>query len=169
MKKSMLVVSLGLSAVLMSGAYAQHGHGHGHAMNIEVSTEKGTNNVSIEKCWIRLMPSVTPSGGFFDIKNHDTIQIAVIKAIETDAFEETMLHRSYMKDGQSGMEMVPEVIVKAGETLHFAPGGFHAMLEKPAAGLKAGDKIQTRFVLGTGDRIPVTCELKPVNARSFDH
>ncbi|MFV9474929.1 copper chaperone PCu(A)C [Advenella sp. RU8] len=170
MKKSLIVVSLGLSAVLMSGAYAQHGHGHahGHAVSTQVSSEKGTRNVAIDQCWIRLMPSGTPSGGFFNLKNNDASQIAVLKAIETDAFEEVMLHRSYTRDGQSGMEMVPEVIVKAGETLHFEPGGFHAMLEKPVSGLKAGDKIQAVFILGTGDKLPVTCELKPINARSFD-
>lgn len=114
------------------------------------------------------MPSVTPSGGFFEFENKDTSQVAVLKGIETDAFGKTMLHRSYTKEGQAGMEMVHDVVVKAAEKVHFKPGDYHAMLEQPVAGLKVGDQIKVDFILGTGDKVPVSCVLKSVNTLTFD-
>ncbi len=49
-----------------------------------------------------------------------------------------MLHQSSNKGGMSGMDMVDKVIVPAGGTVRFAPGGYHLMCENPTAEDESG-------------------------------
>lgn len=146
----------------------EHGHHDMHAAPVRVaSTVKGSDQARVEECWIRLLPNVAPSGGFFVLHNQDKSEPVVLKALETEAFAMTMLHETTEKNGMSAMGMVPDVTVPPGQTLAFKPGSFHAMLEKPAAGLKAGQQITVNFILGTGKKLPVLCTLKSPSARQF--
>ncbi len=182
MKKSILTV-IALSAMALSPlALAHHDgtdHDHGSHMSHDMhhdmhgksdraaSTVKGSDHVKIENCWVRLLPKVAPSGGFFVLHNEDKSEPVVLKGLETDAFGMAMLHETTEKNGMSAMGMVPDVTVEPGQTLEFKPGSYHAMLEKPEGSLKAGQQITVNFVLGTGTKVPVQCELKSVNARKF--
>ncbi len=177
MKKSILAGAAAGALVMSSLALAHHDgsdHAHGH-MNHDMhaksdrapSTVKGSDNVRVDDCWIRLLPNVAPSGGFFVLHNEDKSEPVVLKGLETDAFGMTMLHETTEKNGMSAMGMVPDVTVEPGQSLEFKPGSYHAMLEKPAGTLKAGEQITVNFILGTGKKLPVQCTLKSVTARKF--
>src|SRR5690606_32171104 len=154
-----------------SGHGAHGGHHANHAMHATSerapSTVKGSDHLRVQDCWIRLLPKVAPSGGFFVLQNQDASEPVVLKGIQTDAFGMSMLHETTEKNGMSAMAMVPDVTIEPGQTLSFKPGSYHAMLEKPAAGLKAGQEITVHFELGTGKKIPVQCVLKSPSARTF--
>ncbi|WP_193089696.1 copper chaperone PCu(A)C [Advenella sp. FME57] len=154
------------------GSHGSHGSHHGnHAMHVNSgrapSTEKGSDHLRVEDCWIRLLPKVAPSGGFFVLHNQGKSEPVVLKGIQTDAFGMSMLHETTEKNGMSAMTMVPDVTIEPGQSLSFKPGSYHAMLEKPRADLKAGQQITVNFELGTGKKIPVQCTLKSPSARSF--
>jgi copper(I)-binding protein len=180
MKKLVLaVVVLGATAVSLLGtpALADHeggshgGHHANHAMHANSerapSTLKGSDNLRVEDCWVRLLPKVAPSGGFFVLHNEDKSEPVVLKGIQTDAFGMSMLHETTEKNGMSAMAMVSDVTIEPGQSLSFKPGSYHAMLEKPSADLKAGQQITVNFELGTGKKIPVQCVLKSPSARKF--
>ena len=177
MKKTVLMGALLSASVLSSQALAHHdgtdhgGHHAKHDMHAKSdrapSTQKGSDNLRVQDCWIRLLPSVAPSGGFFVLHNEDKSEPVVLKGIETDAFGMSMLHETTEKNGMSAMAMVADVTIEPGQSLSFKPGSYHAMLEKPAANLKVGQQITVHFELGTGKKIPVQCALKSPGARKF--
>ncbi|WP_161495288.1 copper chaperone PCu(A)C [Advenella sp. S44] len=177
MNKIILMSALLSASVLTSQALAHHdgtdhdGHHANHDMHAKSdrapSTEKGTENLRIEDCWIRLLPNVAPSGGFFVLHNQDKSEPVVLKGIETESFGMSMLHETSEKNGMSAMAMVPDVTVEPGQSLSFKPGSYHAMLEKPVADLKVGQQITVHFELGTGKKMPVQCTLKSPGARKF--
>jgi copper(I)-binding protein len=180
MKKLVLAgVVLGATTAFLLGtpALADHqGGSHGgahanHAMHSSSarapSSVKGSDHLRVDDCWIRLLPKVAPSGGFFVLNNEDKSEPVVLKGIQTDAFGISMLHETTEKNGMSAMAMVPDVTIEPGQSLPFKPGSYHAMLEKPKADLKAGQQITVHFELGTGKKIPVQCTLKSPSARKF--
>lgn len=150
------------------GHDGHHGHHEKHAgAERAPSTVKGSDKLRVQDCWIRLLPKVAPSGGFFVLHNEDKSEPVVLKGLQTEAFGMTMLHETSEKNGMSAMAMVPDVTIEPGQTLSFKPGSYHAMLEQPKADLKAGQEITVNFELGTGKKIPVQCVLKSPSARSF--
>jgi copper(I)-binding protein len=64
-----------------------------------------------------------------------------------------MLHQSTNKGGMSDMNMVDRVVVPAGGTLRFSPGGYHLMCESPTAKLKIGTKVGVLLKLSDGSSV----------------
>lgn len=178
MMKKLVLIGAALGATLLSSVALAHHDGSdhgGHQANHDMhasserapSTVKGSDHLRVDDCWIRLLPKVAPSGGFFVLHNEDKSEPVVLKSIQTDAFGMSMLHETTEKNGMSAMAMVPDVTIEPGQSLPFKPGSYHAMLEKPSADLKAGQQITVNFELGTGKKIPVQCTLKSPSARKF--
>ncbi len=90
--------------------------------------------------WFRALPGKLPAGGYFTATNGTGRDIAIMGA-DSDACGMLMMHRSSNKGGMSGMDMVDRVIVPAGGTLRFQPGGYHLMCENPTAKMKVGSKV----------------------------
>lgn len=66
-----------------------------------------------------------------------------------------MMHRSTEKDGMAGMEPVLRLEVAPGETLNFAPGGYHLMLMKRLVPLAIGEKVNVTLLFADGAHLPV--------------
>jgi copper(I)-binding protein len=139
-----------------------------HDANEELPAARRGDNVSIQSCWIRLLPVTSPSGGFFVIKNKDSSKPAILTGVETEDFSTVMLHQTMKKGEMMSMDMVHHVAIPPSEALEFKPGSYHAMLEKPRENLKIGDKIKMNFVLATGKKVATECLIKSASARSFD-
>lgn len=179
MKNSNFAKAILLSSMLIcSTSFAHHDSTMEHNMdsmnhtkhdaNGEIPTARGGDNVSVQSCWIRLLPVTSPSGGFFIIKNNDSSKPAILTGVETEDFSTAMLHQTMAKGELMTMDMVHHVSIPPGEILEFKPGSYHAMLEKPRENLKIGDKIKLNFVLGTGKKVATECVIKSASARSFD-
>lgn len=182
MKNSNIVKALFLSSTLFISAtsFAHHDSNMDtrmepmppmkHEANKETPSDlpKGGDDVSINSCWIRLLPATSPSGGFFVLRNNDKETPAILQGIESTDFAKAMLHKTTEKDGMVSMGMVHDIAIAPGSDLAFKPGSYHAMFEKPRSNLKVGDQVKIDFVFKTGKKIPVNCIIKPVNARSFN-
>ncbi|MFC4446401.1 copper chaperone PCu(A)C [Castellaniella denitrificans] len=162
MKKSLtrtLGISAGLLLAVSASAWAQ-GHGAAQGAPAKVSAA-----VTASDCWIRLIPSPAPSGGFFVAHNAGS-EDAVLTGAHSPDYGMIMLHETTESGGMSKMSMVHKVAIPAGKDLAFKPGGYHLMLEQPRAGLKVGDSVRVDFTLANGEGFSATCEVKSPKAMS---
>lgn len=117
-------------------------------------------NISVQDCWIRLLPGSAPSAGYFTIENSGD-QPASLTGAHTAAFGMAMLHETHKDSkGVMGMSAVHDVPVPAKGRLAFAPGGYHVMLEKPAKPLHIGDKVALTLVFGGDQALTTQCEAR---------
>jgi len=117
------------------------------------------DNVLVRDCWVRTMPANLPSAGYFFIENKREQPIK-LTGISTEAFGLTMLHETVTQEGMARMQHTDDVEIAAGATLEFKPGGYHAMLEKPAGELIVGKEINVRFLFGDEGHVDASCLLQ---------
>lgn len=123
---SRLVFALLSSLFLaLSPAWAHDGH-HGHG-------------ITIEQPWARQTGTRTMSAAVYLIIQNDSDELETLLDAHTDRAEMTEVHRSFEEDGIMRMEHVEEVPLAPGETMEFAPGGYHIMLMRLTEPLKEGD------------------------------
>ena len=77
---------------------------------------------SISDGWFRALPASVPSGGYFTLRNTGTTKLTLTD-VQTPACGMLMMHKS----SNGGMAHVMSQDIAAGETLRFAPGGYHLM------------------------------------------
>jgi copper(I)-binding protein len=102
--------------------------------------------------WFRALPGKLPAGGYFTAINGTGRELAILGA-SSDACGMLMMHQSSNKGGMSSMDMVDRVIVPAGGTVRFAPGGYHLMCENPTAKMKVGGKVGVLLKLSDGSSV----------------
>jgi len=113
-----------------------------------------------ENSWIRLAPPVAEnSAGYFTVTNHakETIKIT---SVESTVAKHTALHDMLIVDGAMAMEHIPELVLKAGESVEFRPGGKHLMLIGLVEPLKLDQKVEVTFVLSNGTKQALTMVVK---------
>jgi copper(I)-binding protein len=167
--KKFLTRSLGISAglLLATAAWGHGGTGHGMSgmAGMSGTPAKSSALVTASDCWIRLIPSPAPSGGFFVAHNAGAADVVLTGAHSPD-YGMVMLHETTESGGMSKMSMVHQVAIPAGKDLVFKPGSYHLMLEKPRAGLKIGDTVQVDFTLSNGEGFSANCAVKSPKAMS---
>jgi copper(I)-binding protein len=102
--------------------------------------------------WFRALPGKLPAGGYFTATNGTGRELSIIGA-SSDACGMLMLHQSSNKGGMSGMDMLDRVIVAAGSTIRFAPGGYHLMCENPTPKMKIGSRVGVLLKLSDGSAV----------------
>ena len=162
MKEAIMLAGL---LALASAAHAQgvgmsgmSGMSHGGTMS-GMAAGQAPKNISVQDCWIRLLPGSAPSAGYFTIENSGSQSVS-LTGVRTDAFGMAMLHQtSQDKQGVMGMSAVHDVPVPAKGQLVFAPSGYHVMLEKPAKPLHVGDKVALTLLFG-GQALTTQCDAR---------
>ena len=100
-------------------------------------------DVAITQGWFRALPASVPSGGYFTLHNGGAKKIT-LNNVATPACGTLMMH----KTSKSGMEHVMALDVAPGETLNFAPGGYHLMCMDSK--LKSGTSVPVTFTFSQG-------------------
>ncbi|MCD0505263.1 copper chaperone PCu(A)C, partial [Bordetella petrii] len=129
------------------------GHGMAPAATAQAAAPPG---LAAQDCRIRNMPKQVPSAGYFTLANHGQHE-AVLVGVGSDAYARTMLHASTNEGGMAGMAHVDRIAVPAGGSVQFAPGGYHAMLEKPVHELQPGDQVTLTLAFEAGGALAVPC------------
>lgn len=102
--------------------------------------------IEISNPRVRLVPGGAPMAGYLTIANHTDAPVRLVSAT-SDAFGHVMIHRTVVSDGSARMEHQGKgVLVGAGESVVFEPGGLHLMLMDPAGELEVGEAVD--IVLG---------------------
>lgn len=125
MKPKLLSVSV-LSALLIGQAHAA--------------------DITVTQGWFRALPPSVPSGGYFTLHNGSAKKIT-LNDVKSPACGMLMMH----KTSKGGMEHVAALDVAPGETLAFAPGGYHLMCMDSK--LKPGTSVPVTFAFSQGAKL----------------
>ncbi len=103
-------------------------------------------DITVTQGWLRALPSSVPSGGYFTLHNGSAKKIT-LRTVESPACGTLMMH----KTSKGGMEHVMALDVAPGETLTFAPGGYHLMCMDSR--LKPGTSVPVTFIFSQGEKL----------------
>ena len=103
-------------------------------------------DITVTQGWFRALPSSVPSGGYFTLHNGSAKKIT-LKNVESPACGMLMMH----KTSKGGMEHVMALDVAPGETLAFAPGGYHLMCTDSR--LKPGNAVPVTFIFSQSEKL----------------
>jgi periplasmic copper chaperone A len=107
------------------------------------SLQAFAGDVSVTGAWLRLLPGNLPLAGYAHVTNNTGHALTLVAASSME-FSQVQLHRSVIRDGTDVMQRLNVIHIGVGQTLDFAPGGYHLML------------LDRRHPLHTGQRVPVT-------------
>src|SRR5829696_5125375 len=82
----------------------------------------------------------TTTGAYMTIENPSNTDYQLV-AVSTDAAEMTHVHETMMEGDLARMRMIGALDIPAGETVMFAPLGFHAMLMNATRDIYPGDAV----------------------------
>jgi periplasmic copper chaperone A len=125
---------------------------------IAAATEEAS--VSVRDAWVReTPPGIAMMAGYMVLQNN-TSRSQVLVAARSSGFETVTIHRTIAKEGMTGMEHAPQIVLLPKASLLFAPGGYHLMLLKPKRTLHAGDRVDITLEFRGGLELPVAYEVR---------
>ena len=117
-----------------------------------LSTKADAADATIRNGWMRALPAGLPAGGYFELHNGGAKTITLTGA-QSPACGMLMLHKSETTGGMSRMTDVERVDAAPGQTVKFAPGGYHLMCMDPKPELKPGNKVAVTLQFADGTKI----------------
>ena len=113
-------------------------------------------------------PTARAGAGYFEVTNAGDTADRLIAA-EAD-FPRVMLHQSVMEGDVAKMEHVMGgVEIPAGETLTFAPGGYHVMFMGLTEGFAVGDEINATLVFENAGSVDIVFKVEERTDDAVDH
>jgi copper(I)-binding protein len=104
----------------------------------------------VQDAWVREAPPTARTlAGYGLLSNHGDQEITVT-AVSSKSFGRVEMHSMIMKNGMMQMKAVKRIVIPAGGTFEFVPGGYHLMLINPAKSLRDGDRVELEFELSNG-------------------
>jgi periplasmic copper chaperone A len=116
----------------------------------------------VTDAWARRTPGSEVAAVYFKVQNTDSVIKTITGAGSTLAVH-TTIHRTTVVSGQSQMRDVPEVILKPGQIVNFAPGGLHLMLMGLKKATKTGEQLPIELQLKNGVKVSFSATIKPLN------
>lgn len=115
-------------------------------------------DITVTQGWFRALPPSVPSGGYFTLHNGGARTIT-LSAVESPACGVLMMHKS----SNGGMEHVMALDVAPGETLAFAPGGYHLMCMNSK--LKPGTSAPVTFTFSQGAKLAASFAVRSATGK----
>lgn len=171
------VALTGFSALALTVQANNHDHSHDHHVShhshemvdysAQFAAAMPTTDVTIEQCWLRLLPKHLPSAGYFIIHNNSDDEVELLAAA-SPSYKHIMLHETIHEDGMAKMQSAGKLIIPAQASLGFVPGGLHAMFEQPTAELTVGETMQIELLFDHHRKLSVECKVNPAKARAYE-
>lgn len=126
--------------------------------------------VTISDAVVRVLPPGIPNtSAYFTIENTGDKDVALVAA-NTDIAQSAELHAHVMAGEMMRMEQQKQVIVPAGQTVEFAPGGLHVMIFGLKASLKEGQVVSIALTTADNQTIPLQAKaVKPGDEKQHHH
>lgn len=118
-----------------------------------------THFVGIANPWFRALPSGLPAGGYFELRNTGQ-WTANLTVVDSPACGMLMMHKSEHESGMDTMMDVSTVDILAGQTVKFAPGGYHLMCMQPGPTMKPGNSVPVTLTFSDGSAATVRFAVK---------
>jgi len=119
--------------------------------------------LAVDRAEIRVAPvSAVTASGYFVLHNTGTVA-DTLASVTTAAADSVSFHES-MDHGDGVMMMMPLewIAIPAGDSVAFASGGRHLMLERFAKPLVIGDSVRLTFTFRSGRVLEVTAPVRLV-------
>lgn len=125
-------------------------------------------SLTVSEAWLR--PGIDPTAVYFTITNSGASAVTLNGADASWATDVAM-HETVDDDGFLMMHHMDSVIVLAGGSVTFEPGGMHLMAENVHTEISAGDSLVLALLADTGSRIEFSAVAKAADAAvvSDDH
>lgn len=123
----------------------------------------------IAEPWSRSAAAHTTGVGFVTLTNIGKV-VETLTAIETPAAARVEIHKTSMSAGIMSMKRLDHgLMLRPGESVSFAPGGYHLMLVDLNKPLKAGDTFPAILIFASGNKIRVVFPVKAMGSVNTDH
>lgn len=122
--------------------------------------------IHIDGAWARPSAPGAPSAGFMMVENRGD-QDDVLLSVEGDFAKRLELHLSSMVDGIMKMEHQQEgILIPAGETVSFKPGGYHLMFMGLNKNFEAGESYTVRLTFEKAGVKTLALPVQPMDTMS---
>lgn len=128
---------------------------------IAVSQLASAGDIAITNAWAR--PTVQGQqggGGFASLKNNGKADDKLM-SVSSPAAARMELHTMKMEGDMMQMRQVPNIELKAGESVELKPGGMHIMFMGITQPLEKGTKVPVTFVFEKAGKVTVDFDVKP--------
>lgn len=122
------------------------------------------SGIGVQHAWFRAMPAGLPDAGYFTIHN-STNRAILLTGASSSGCGMLMLHKSSTDNGMANMIEVASVSVAAGQTMNFAPGGYHLMCSDPTPELKPGRSIAVSLRFAESGAVNVLFSVRDARGR----
>jgi len=109
-------------------------------LGMVVTAHAGQPPVSVSDARMRWLPGDLPMAGYFVITSNAPGRLRLLGAA-SPAFGDVMVHRSLEESGVTHMAHMDGVDLNPGQSVAFAPGGYHLMLMGRTQELHAGEEV----------------------------
>lgn len=119
--------------------------------------------VAVTDAWVRWLPAGLPMGGYFSLRNLGRQPLQLVGAA-SPSYRMVMLHESISRGGMERMVHVDQVSIAPGQSVHFAPGGYHLMLMHAASTVQPGTRVRIDLQFAGHAPYPVEFTVQPAAA-----
>jgi periplasmic copper chaperone A len=113
--------------------------------------------------WTRQVPGSDVAAAYLTLRNPTTKPITIV-GIESSLAEHAMIHETKTVGGQSQMRPHEQLVVAAGQTVKFEPGGLHVMLHGLTRPVAVGQSVPLVLLLADGGKVQVAAVVRPLAA-----
>ena len=128
-------------------------------------------SLEVVQAWSRPAAAGTNGAGFMTVTNHGKAADTLTK-VESPAAERVEMHKTSMVGAIMSMKRLDAGLpLSPGESVSFAPGGYHLMLIRLTKPLKTGDVVPATLTFASGARLKVEFPVRNAagEAGDMDH
>lgn len=123
-----------------------------------IAVRATTPALSAADAWVRATPGADVAAAYLTLRNVGTQPITIV-GVRSPLAGMAMIHETKLVGTQSTMRAREQLRLAPGETVRFAPGGLHVMLQMLAHPLKPGDEVPLVLLLEDGGTLAVTARV----------
>ena len=119
-----------------------------------------------QRLWLQLPPRAAPvAAGYLQLKNTSDESVTLV-SVSSEQFGQVEMHETVLENEMMAMRELPELVIAAGETVIFKPGGLHLMLMMAKAPVDASGEYLATLQLKTASGTEFQIQL-PLEKRQF--
>jgi periplasmic copper chaperone A len=122
--------------------------------------QSGGGFVTVGGAWVRAASGGATTAAYLNITN-GTFSDETLVGVTTSVAQSASLHETTTDaSGMTGMQPVPGIPIKAGQTVNLEPGGYHIMLENLTGDLQPGGSVQLTLTFAQAGPLNVQAEVR---------
>jgi copper(I)-binding protein len=115
--------------------------------------------LTVQDAWVRATPGSDVAAAYLTLHNSGTQPVTIV-GVRSARARHAMIHETTVNHGQSAMRPREPLRIGGGETLRFAPGGLHIMLQDLVQPLAPGDEVTLELLLDGGASVKVSAHVR---------